>query len=205
MVDVAAQLLDAPAHGVHVGVRVGPEQGRTGHPLGQGRHVVGDVHGTVPALGVHAGDLVVGDRDHGLGEPLDAVVVEGRLGDPPLPAPELALARQQAVAEEDPQGVEAEGVLAVVLGVAHEDPLDVLGLAQQVQAYRPELQLDDRPHLGRGVEVAELVAVEARRLLEPQGRGAVPRRPGGAGGQVLGGGLGGGHGGPLRSRGLLKI
>jgi hypothetical protein len=86
---------------------------------------------------------------HGLGERRELLLVESRLRDPALPAPEVAFAGEQAVPEEQLQRLE-ELSLRVVPVVVDEDVSDRVGVREVKRLQRAERQADD---------VAELVEV----------------------------------------------
>ena len=100
-------------------------------------------------------DLLGGvDHDRGVGR--DALAGEGRLDQAALPQPEIALAGQQALAQDQrrhPQGK----VLDVILVIVKENGLNVLGIADKVDAPRPEAQRDN----------IAIIAGTARKEFEP--------------------------------------
>ena len=137
---------DLVKHGERgAGQRVGPvadlhAEERLAHDLQRHVHHLG---GHVDRLA----DLRVGApiRQHRLGraghqraEIGDALAMEGRLRQPPLPEPEIAVAGQQPVAGDGAQQVVLEGVLAVVAGVVLQDVLDAVRVADQIDGQRAE-------------------------------------------------------------------
>src|SRR5207248_7895613 len=119
-------------------------------------HLVVDVDRLPAALRELFGALL-GRAYHRGSEPRDPLPVEGRLGDAPLPLPEVALGREQAVAEDVPERRVPARLLAVVLVVLGEDVVDARRRADQVRDHRPESETD-------------YVAVLAERLREEPDR-----------------------------------
>src|SRR5206468_8244006 len=73
---------------------------------------------------------------------LDAVAVERRLGQPPLPEPEVALAVEQAVAEQLPRLLQAE-VLDEVPALGNEHLLDRGRVADEEDLLEPDAERDE--------------------------------------------------------------
>ena len=73
----------------------------------------------------------LGVLDHHRGISFDLLVLECRLGQPALPAPEVALARQESLAHQRDQPPR-QLVLHEVVRVGAQDVLDLLGVADQV-------------------------------------------------------------------------
>ena len=103
---------------------------------------------------------------HGRRQALDALAMEGRLRQAALPPPEVALAGEEAVADQrlDPSD---EAALPVVAVVVLQHVLDVVGVVQQVDAQRPGVEAH---------HVAVLVAPPS--AASPAGRGAPRGRSG---------------------------
>jgi hypothetical protein len=74
----------------------------------------------------------LGELDHARAERPDARAMKRRLRDAALSQPEVAFAGEQAVAEQEAQGVEAGRGLRDILGVVDEQRAHVLGVKQDV-------------------------------------------------------------------------
>ena len=125
--EVALEEVDRGGDRSSVGREVGPEEARGGDLEGQVRHVRVRVAGLAVPPAVHH---PLGGRDHGLGVARDPLAVKCRLNEPPAAAPGLALARQQAVAQEK-AGESERPVLDEVAILCHQDLLDKVGMAEQ--------------------------------------------------------------------------
>ena len=102
----------------------------------------------------------LGGRDHGRGVGGDPVAVEGRLRKLALLPPEVALARQQAVAQAGPRLAE-RAVLDEVAVLRDQHLLDEVGMVQHPNPHRTEPKIDDVA-VGAGTlgEKPEPVALE---------------------------------------------
>ena len=95
-------------------------------------HLVGQIHELatlrerLPAL-----DAAVIRRRDDTREPAEDAAVEERLHHVALALPQLALARHDALAEEDPDAIEAEA-LGVVAMIGNQHPLDVIGVVNDI-------------------------------------------------------------------------
>jgi hypothetical protein len=85
----------------------------------------------------------LGELDHARAERPDARAMKRWLRDAALSQPEVALAGEQPVAEQEPQGVEAGGGLGEILGVIDEQRAHVLGVKQDVPLVAGKLHARD--------------------------------------------------------------
>ncbi len=169
--DVNQRLLDAP----ELVPQLGPEQGLAHDAHRQGAHLAEDVDDLAvpPAVG-----RLGPPARHDPGVAVEALVVEGRLDQPPLPAVVLALGGQQAVAEHDPRALQ-DPPLAHARGVGREDLLHEVGLGHQVHVQGAQAEPHERPVLvAQALEHADGIAPPLAD--EPQRAApARARRPGG--------------------------
>ncbi|MCY1009774.1 hypothetical protein OV079_30270 [Nannocystis pusilla] len=101
----------------------------------------------------------LGVVDHHRGVGGDPLAVEGGLGQPPLAAPEVAVADEQAVAG-DEREVAGEAVLDEQLAAADQHLVDELGVGDQVGREPGQDDLVDRRH--RGLPGDELLGPEGQ-------------------------------------------
>ena len=108
----------------------------------------------------------------------DALRMERRLREPPLPPPQLPLAAEEAVAEEEPQPAHA-APLRVVRVVLLEDVLHVVRVQDHVRGERAEAVANEvavREHVAR-MQIDALAQPERRQAPEerdPRGAGSDP-------------------------------
>jgi hypothetical protein len=108
--------------------------------------------------------------DHDVGVFGDALAEKRRLRQPPLPQPEVALAREQPVTQHDRIDPHGE-MLAEVLIIGDEHLLDVLRMAHDGDLARPQANLEDVAVLaGAAREVAEPVVAELGQVAAKEAR-----------------------------------
>ena len=141
-------------------------------------HLLGDVERLACRRSIPARQHRFGVTGHQRAEAGNALAVEGRLRQPPLPQPEIPVAGQQPAAGDTAQQIVLEGVLAVVPGVVLQHVLDPFGIADQVELPAPARRVARSDSAGsahrRARSSAETRA--ARRAARPAHRAAGGRR-----------------------------
>ena len=103
-------------------------------------------------------------HDPGVGS--DAFPMEGRLDQPPLPAPEFALAGQRSIAEQQPSLAQVYA-LAEIRAPRHQHRLDQVGAIDQVNGHMQEAHAN---HIavfkGAAGQKPQRVAIEFRKRAE---------------------------------------
>jgi hypothetical protein len=112
---------------------------------------------SLPSPVAPAGGTGLRELDHRLAVSGDAILVEGRLREPPLPPPEVPVAREQP-GPEDPLEILREAVLLELLVLSDADGLDDLGVVDHHRLHAHELDEHEPPPLRRALEEAEGVA-----------------------------------------------
>ena len=160
--------------------QTGPEKHPGDDLQGEARHVGEEVARFAFVVGIGE---AFGRFDHDGPVSRQAFAVEQRLQEPALPQPGVAVAGEQAVAEQ--QAVHLEGVvLDPVAGVRHQDRFDQVGVVDEDDAAQAEAQS------GHVAELAGAAGVERQRVAAQLGQVAAeerafrPRREGGGHGRV---------------------
>ena len=134
---------DGLADRVRVAPDVGAEHRAREDRQRQAHHLVADVDG-LAALGRRRplSEHLAGCVGHDLPEDGDPVLVEGRIGEPPLARPEVALARHDPFADDlAPAGV-LERRLREVVGMLAQDELDVVRMDDEIRV-AADVEADD--------------------------------------------------------------
>jgi hypothetical protein len=125
-------------------VDVEPEHGVGHDAQGEVHHRAGDVDGALVLRGlVPLARGGLGELDHARAERPDARAMKRGLRDAALSQPEVAFAGEQAVAEQQAQGVEAGRGLREVFAVIDEQRAHVLGVKQDVPLVTGKLHARD--------------------------------------------------------------
>ena len=170
--DLADHDVEGGADLLHLAGHLRPEEGLGHDPHREAHHLVVDVaHLLRPPLREHLLRL----RHHHRAVGGDAVPVEGGLGEAPLPEPEVALAGQEAVAENGVHVAPEEAVLHELRAARDEHALDDVWMVDQAGRLAAEAHGHDVAVAPRAVfEEAEEIAGELGEVPDQQ----VPRGSG---------------------------
>jgi hypothetical protein len=148
----------------NVPVHLGVEQRLGGDAQGHRHHLGVDV---ARFAGPPARKHEFGVADHHIAVARDPLRVKRRCRQPPLPVPELALAGQQALAEDRPHLPEEQRKLDEVAMVPDQDIFRVVGIVEQHDRPAGQVQRDSIAVVPRPFEVvAQQVATEFEQVAE---------------------------------------
>ena len=163
LIDDRPGLVDPRRERTEVGAEQRPDDDGAREP----HHLFADVHrasGCRERLPLGRG--VSGCFGHYARQRRHALTMKGGLGDAPLAQPEIVLARQQAVAEEQPQ-FSVKRTLVIVARVVLQDVTNVVWIGDEVTAPVTDFELGDITESASGLhEDADRIASNGRKHAE---------------------------------------